>query len=118
MRNTVYLLLFIVLGGGLHLLFDWYAVVIAGLVFGLLAPLRSGGQAFAYGLLAGLLIWGVYSGYLNWQNEGLLASRLSVALGGVGQWGLVGLTALLGGLYGALGSMTGYLGRQLFSPLQ
>ncbi len=116
MRNLGYLLLFIVLGIILHQFLDWYAIAIAGLLFGLLAPVQSVGQAFAYGLLAGVLVWGGYSGLLNWQNEGLLASRLGVAIGGLSQWGLVAVTAVLGGIYAALGAITGYLGRQLVSP--
>lgn len=116
MRNLGYLLLIILLGIVFHQFLDWYAIVIAGLLFGLFVPLQSVGQAMAYGLLAGMLVWGGYSGFLNWQNEGLLASRLGVAIGGLGQWGLVVVTALLGGVYAALSTITGYLGRQLLSP--
>lgn len=113
MRNLGYLLLFVILGIVFHQFLDWYAIALAGLVFGVLAPVQSVGQAFAYGLLAGVLVWGVYSGFLNWQNEGLLAGRLGAAIGGLGPLGMVVVTALLGGIYGALGAITGYLGRQL-----
>ena len=110
--------MFILLGIVLHLIFDWYAIAIAGLLFGFLAPLSSAWKAAGLGFLAGLLIWGGYSGYLNWQNEGLLAMRFGITLGGIGQMGVLALSAVLGSIYAALGSLTGYLGRQLFSPVQ
>lgn len=114
MRNLLYLFGLIVLAMLLHLFLPWYAIALAGLLFGLFVPTSNGGQAFAYGLLAGALVWGVYSGYLNYQNDSLLATRIGNMLGGLGAWSMVIITALLGGIYGGLGSFTGFLGRSLF----
>ncbi|MEL6659438.1 MAG: hypothetical protein AAFN81_21865 [Bacteroidota bacterium] len=118
MRNLGYLLLFILLGILLHLIFDWYAIAIAGVLFGILAPISSAWRAVGFGFLGGLLIWGGYSTYLSWQNEGLLAMRFGITLGNIGPWGVLALTAFLGSVYAALGSLTGYLGRRAFSPVQ
>lgn len=118
MRILAYLLLFVLVGLVLHLIFDWYAIAIAGVLFGLLAPLPSAWRAVALGFLAGLLLWGGYSAYLNWQNEGILATRFGIVLGGIGQWGLVLASGLLGSCYAALASLTGYWGRRLISPVQ
>lgn len=118
MRNLGYLLLFILLGTILHLIFDWYAIAIAGVLFGLLAPVSSAWKAVGLGFLGGLLIWGGYSTYLDWQNEGLLATRFGITLGGIGRWGVLALTAFIASVFAALGSLTGYLGRRAFSPIQ
>ena len=118
MQNLAYLLLLVLLGIVLHLFLGWYAIAIAGVVFGLLAPVSSAWKVVGLGLLGGLLIWGGYSTYLSWQNEGLLAMRFGVTLGNIGDWGVLTLTAFLGGVYAALGALTGYLGRRLISPIQ
>ena len=89
-----------------------------GILFGLLAPLSSAWRAAGLGFLVGFLIWGGYSTYLSWLNEDLLVMRFGITLGDIGKWGVLGLTAVLGSIYAALGSLTGYLGRQLISPVQ
>lgn len=115
MRNLLYLAGLIVLALLLHLFLPWYAIALAGLLFGVLVPVTSGGQAFAYGLLAGAIVWGVYSGSLNYYNDSLLATRIGDMLGGLSAWSVVIITALVGGIYGGLGSITGFLGRRLFT---
>lgn len=114
MKNYAPLLLVILLGVFFQLLLPWYTVALAGFVALLIADGRTAGRAFAFGLLGGALLWGSYSSYLNWQNEGLMASRLGTALGGLSPLVMVLVTALLGGLYAGLGALCGYWGRQLF----
>jgi ABC-type polysaccharide/polyol phosphate export permease len=114
MRNLLYffgLILSMVL---LHQFLPWYAIVVAGLLFGAFAPVASAGKAFAYGLLAGAIVWGAYSGFLNYNNDSILATRIGNMLGGLTPWSMVVITALLGGIYGGLGNLTGFWGRQLF----
>ena len=115
MRNLLYLFGLVLLAILLHQLLPWYAIAIAGLLFGIFAPLSSAGKAFAYGLLAGAIVWGCYSGFLNFQNESILATRFGNMFGGLTPWSMVIVTGLLGGIYGGLGSITGFWGRQLFS---
>lgn len=114
MRNLLYLFGLILSMVLLHQFLPWYAIVIAGLLFGAFAPLSSAGKAFAYGLLAGAIVWGCYSGFLNYQNESILATRIGNMFGGLSAWSMVIITALLGGIYSGLGSLVGFWGRQLF----
>ncbi|MGH1434811.1 MAG: hypothetical protein ACRBG0_10160 [Lewinella sp.] len=114
MRNLLYLFGLILLMVILHQFLPWYAIVIAGLLFGAFAPVASAGKAFAYGLLAGAIVWGAYSGFLNYNNDSILATRIGNMLGGLNAWIMVVITALLGGIYGGLGSLVGFWGRQLF----
>jgi hypothetical protein len=115
MRNLLYFLGLLLLAVFLHQFLPWYAIAIAGLLFGALAPLPHAGLAFAYGLLAGLLVWGSYSGYLNYENDSILATRIGAMLGGISAGALVAITALLGGIYGGLGAVVGLWGRKLFT---
>ena len=115
MQNLIYLAGVVLAAVVLHLFLPWYAIAAAGLIVGLALPARHAGAAFLLGLLAGGLVWGVYAGYLNHFNGGLLATRIGAMLGGVGPGVLVLLTALLGGLSGGLGAMTGTLGRRLLT---
>lgn len=114
MRNLLYLFGLVLVAILLHQFLPWYAMAIAGLLFGVFAPVASAGKAFAYGLLAGAIVWGFYSGFLNYQNESILATRIGNMFGGLTAWTMVIITALLGGIYGGLGSVTGYWGRRLF----
>lgn len=113
MRNLLYLFGLILLAILLHQLLPWYAIALAGLLFGVFAPVTSAGKAFAYGLLAGAIVWGVYSGFLNYNNDSILATRIGNMFGGLSAWSMVVITALVGGVYGGLGSITGFWGRAL-----
>ena len=114
MRNLLYLFSLILLAVLLHQFLPSYAIAIAGLLFGAIAPVTSAGKAFAYGLLAGAIVWGVYSGFLNYNNDSMLATRIGNMFGGLSAWSMVVITALVGGIYGGLGSITGFWGRALF----
>jgi len=94
----------------LQLFLPWYGVALAGMLVTLLLQQRSALAAFLLGLVGGALVWGSYSGYLNAGNEGILAGRLGQTFGGLSGWAMVLVTALLGGIYGGLGALSGYLG--------
>lgn len=115
MRNLLYLFGLVLLAILLHQLLPWYAIAIAGLLFGAGVPLASAGKAFAYGLLAGAIVWGCYSGFLNYQNESILATRIGNMFGGLSAWSMVIITAMVSGIFGGLGGMVGFWGRELFS---
>ena len=115
MRNLLYFFGLVLMAVLLHQFLPWYAIAIAGLLFGAFAPIISSGKAFAYGLLAGAIVWGFYSGFLNYNNDSILATRIGNLFGGLTAWSMVVITALVGGIYGGLGSITGFWGRQLFS---
>ncbi|MEL7161031.1 MAG: hypothetical protein AAFN92_09745 [Bacteroidota bacterium] len=105
------LLLSVILATVLCLYFGaaWYLPALAALVLALLFPVwRRGGFWFAF--LGGLLVWGIYSGYLHFVSEGRLSDRLAVTFGVGNGWALVLVTAIWGGLTTGLG---GYLGASL-----
>lgn len=84
----------------------WFAPGLAAAVPAMLFPVwRRGGFWFAF--LAGLLVWGIYAGYLHWDNAGRLSDRLAVTFGVADGWLLVAATAVLGGLTTGLGGWFG-----------
>lgn len=88
----------------LHL--PWFAPAIAAAILALLFPVwRRGGFWFAF--LGGLLVWGIYAGFLHWDNVGRLSDRLAVTFGVANGWVLVATTALMGGLTTGLGGWFG-----------
>lgn len=92
----------------------WVLVPVAALVAWLL-PLRSALAHFAVGFLAIALLWGLSAAWLNAQNEGILAERIGALFQGLSAAGLIWVTAILGGLLGALGSLCGYMIQRLLA---
>jgi hypothetical protein len=104
----------LLLGGIAHQFLPWYALVIAAFLLGLVARVGVR-QSFLAGFAAGFLLWGVYAGYLNYLNDGLLGGRVGQLMGGMSPAMMVGLTGLLGGLLAGMGALSGNLGRTLFN---
>lgn len=107
------LVLLPLLAGIAQVYFPWYSLLVVGLLLGVLAQ-PTPWRAFGYGLLGALLLWGGYAAWINWQNQGMLADRMGTLFGGMGPWTMVGVSALIGGLFGGLSVLTGNLGRRLF----
>lgn len=85
---------------------SWYWPGLAALLLAVLLPVwRRGGFYFAF--LGGLLVWGIYAGFLHFDSEGRLSDRLAITFGASSGWMLVGVTALWGGLTTGLGGWTG-----------
>ena len=98
----------------LWLRWPWYTPAIFAVVLALVIPVwRRGGFWFAF--LAGLLVWGIYAGYLHWDNQGRLSDRLAVTFGVANGWVLVAVTAMTGGLTTGLGGWFGASLRRSFS---
>lgn len=92
--------------GCLWLHLPWFAPGIAAAVLALLFPVwRRGGFWFAF--LGGLMVWGIYAGFLHWDNAGRLSDRLAVTFSVANGWVLVAVTALMGGLTTGLGGWFG-----------
>ncbi|MEM9259151.1 MAG: hypothetical protein AAGA62_05855 [Bacteroidota bacterium] len=97
----------------LYLGTPWYFPALAAAVLAFLFPVwKRGGFYFAF--LGGLLVWGIYSGYLHFISEGRLSDRLAVTFGVGSGWALVAVTALWGGITTGLG---GYFGASLRGAL-
>jgi hypothetical protein len=97
-----------VFGGLFQQLLPWYSIALAGFLAAFLVKPSWAGMAFGMGLLGGALLWGVYSAYLSDQNDGLLAMRFGITLGGITPNMMIVITALLGGIYAGLGAICGY----------
>ena len=115
MKRFIPLLVLILLITLLQSFLPWYGIVLAGLLFGALFSQGTSGQAFAYGILAGFIVWSGYSAWINSGNDSILATRFGVMLGGLGPWTMVILTGLAGGIYAGLAAWVGNQGRRLFS---
>ena len=85
---------------------SWYAPAIGAAALAYLLPVwRRGGFYFAF--LAGLMVWGCYTGYLHVASEGRLGDRLAVTFGVPTGWVMVIITALWGGITAGLGGLLG-----------
>ena len=78
----------------------------------------SAKSAFGIGLTTGILLWSVYAGYLNAANSGFLATKIGDLFAKgipntITSTHLIELTALIGGLLGAMGATTGVFAREL-----
>lgn len=79
---------------------------------------ETAGKAFLVGTASVTLVWAAYAGFLNFQNQGLLATRMGELLfrspGNPGI--LLTLTPLIGGLVGGVAGLAGFYVRQAFLP--
>lgn len=78
----------------------------------------TAGKAFLEGTASVTLVWAAYIGFLNFQNQGLLASRMSELLLKVPNNTAILLTAspLIGGFLGGIAGLAGYYTRQVVRP--
>ena len=91
----------------------WWAPAVGAVALAVLFPVwrRSG---FWLAFMAGVLVWGMYTGFLHLDSEGRLTDRLAVTFGVGNGWGLVVVTALWGGLTAGLGGWFGASLRKVF----
>lgn len=99
----------------------WSVAIIAGLIAFLL---NTKAKSFLTGFTAIALLWGFLAYHLNVANGELLAGKVAAMfsvnetisnLGGLNPLRLVYMTAILGGLVGGLGAMTGNYTRKILS---
>lgn len=116
MKNLSYLFLFIFALGLLGFWgLPWWTLVLIGLVAGWwFRP--TAGTGFLGGFLAGFLLWGALSIYLNWLNDGILAARIGILFQGVGSATLILVTGLFGGLLAGLAVLAGIYAREWAFP--
>ena len=116
MKNSFFIFLFILIIGNISRFGGpWWAVAPVAALAVLLFPVGPG-RAFATGLVAGSLLWWVSALWLNMANGGLLAGKIGQLFQGVQGAQLLAATALMGGLLGGFGALTGAYGRALFAP--
>ena len=91
----------------------WIIAVIAGML-SFIFDIKVGASFWA-GFVAAAFLWGGYAGFLDVQNNGILAGRVGKLFGNMPGFVLILITAIIGGIFGGLGAMTGSLGRRLMS---
>lgn len=101
----------------LQLFFPWWSLVAAAFAVGVFYSYRNAFFSFLAGFLGAGLLWFGYAFWLNWQNLGLLASKVGDLLQGIGANGILLVTALLAGTMAGMGALTGtLLHKALFPP--
>ncbi len=112
MRAFVLFIAIVLLGFAAHQFLPWWAVCGAAVLASAVAGLRPA-PSFVTGFAAAAVLWGGMAAWLDSRGDGLLSDRIGELLGGAGAPALIALTALLGGLLGGFGALTGSLGRRL-----
>jgi len=115
MKNALFIFLSTFLVSGVLLNFlPWWVIGVVAAAVALIFRTKPVLSFFA-GFFGIALLWGLYAGYLDGQNESLLSSQLGQIFNGLSSIGLILTTALIGGLVGGLAAMTGSLLRKVAS---
>lgn len=112
MRPVLFAVFTIIAGFIAQQFLPWWIITVMAAILSFIFDLKVG-VSFWAGFVAAALLWGGYAGYLNFQNEGILAERISKLLGGLNGFLLVLITGIIGGIFGGLGALTGSLARRL-----
>ncbi len=118
MKNAFLVLLFILIAGNISRLGGmWWAIAPVAALAVLLFPLGPG-RAYLTGTFAGSLLWWASALWLNVANGGMLAAKVGLIFQGLQGMQLLALVALLGGLLGGFGALTGALARAMLIPVK
>lgn len=93
--------------------------IIAPIAFGICFwQSHTAGKAFLEGTASVTLVWAAYVGFLNFQNGGVLASRMTELLFKMpnNPGLLLTITPLIGGLVGGIAGLAGFYVRQAVMP--
>lgn len=115
MKNLIYLLIYIIACYILQLAGIWWLPAIAALGLGYLLKDQSAITAFAIGFLGLFLLWAGWSLYSDNINDAILSTKIGVLFNGLNSTSLIAITALVGGLLGGLGALTGKYVREALS---
>ena len=114
MKSIFGILGIIFLGFVVQSYMPWWTIAFVAAIFG--AAIKfSTLQSYFVGFLGVFLLWGIYAVIINSGNDGILATKMGVLFGELSAIQLVIVTALLGGIIGGFGALTGKLGRNLLS---
>ena len=116
MKLLINIILTAALSFAFGLFLPWWSLAIATFLVALAAG-RSIGLSILAGFLGVFLLWGTMSFFISASNDHILAHRMSmVILKKDNPIMLVLMTALIGGVVGALSAWSGAALRSLFQP--
>ncbi len=108
MKFIIQLIFTIVICLLLELFFPWWTLAIGAFVVAFIFD-NKGFPSFVIGFLAAALLWTGLAGYTTFITDGILTTRLNQLL----PINSILITALVGGLTGGFGALTGSLFRKL-----
>jgi hypothetical protein len=110
MKNSIYGIITIILLGLLvHQFTPWWSIVLVAAIVGSIFN-EHAGKSFLFGFLGIFLLWGIAAYQIDVGNESILSTRVGEIFG----TNMILATALLGGLLGGMGALTGTLGQRIF----
>ncbi|MFK7773047.1 MAG: hypothetical protein AB8F94_12950 [Saprospiraceae bacterium] len=110
MKNSIYgIIALILLGLLVHQFTPWWSIVIVAAIIGGVFN-KHAGKSFLIGFIGVFLLWGIAAYQMDVANESILSTRMGEIFGA----NMIVVTALLGGLLGGMGALTGTLGQRLF----
>jgi len=113
MKNIVSILLMAFLSFAACLYFPWWSIAVVCFVVAIIIPQRVG-YAFLNGFVSLFLLWFSMSSWFSFNNDHILAHRMSLLLFKMDNpLLLVMSTALIGAFVGGLAAMSGALARPM-----
>ena len=110
MKNSIYGIIAIILLGLLvHQFTPWWSIVIVAAIVGGIINDHAG-KSFLFGFVGVFLLWGIAAFQIDAANESILSTRMAEIFGA----NMILATALLGGILGGMGALTGTLGQRIF----
>ena len=110
MKNSIYGIIAIILLGLLvHQFTPWWSIVIVTAIVGGIIN-EHAAKSFLFGFIGVFLLWGIAAFQMDIGNESILSTRMAEIFGA----NMIMVTALLGGLLGGMGALTGTLGHRIF----
>lgn len=110
MKNSIYgIIIIILLGLLVHQFTPWWSIAIVAAFVGAIYN-EHAGLSFLYGFVGVFLLWGIAAYQIDAGNESILSTRIGEIFGA----NMIIVTALIGGLMGGMGALTGTLGQRIF----
>lgn len=106
MRFIISILLIAILSFAACLFFPWWSIAIVAFIVTALIPQRSATSFFS-GFISLLLLWGGLSFWLSFNNEHILAQKVSLLILKINNpYLLILFTALIGAIVGGFAALT------------
>lgn len=113
MRFLIQLILIGILAYISQFILPWWTVIIAAGLGGMIIK-SKGFTAFGAGFLGVAILWFIQMYFIDSANESLLATKVSAIFTLNSAFLLMIISAIIGGLAGGFGALTGKLFRDLF----